>query len=957
MATHQHTYGPSCLLSGPTHQAAKGSFGSPESPPAVRAQFFYTSPLPIDDPLSPVPSPSGTSTATYAPRPYSAYDNKALEEKWAELLQNSQNEPGPSRRDTASRGGRRRSSLLSNPPSRPGAEGRIYEGASRPGSSQNQGTQVPNAFQDFAVEAPDSGYRRASLPQPERRENAMAIKGKGRQSLDGNGMAQSAPNSVQENALDTSIPPPELIHAANLLEKDTTGTPFLRAPSRNEIPRYIPPGGRKASRSINNDGHFTQFAPTSQFDLSGHSRSQSLPNRPRSQSKSESEKAEQAHVLVGVSRLHVVVMPEFKMKPIYWSPVHDVSSVIRGTWFYRDMTPVEPEVANQLEAGYIELKPWTETWNDELNSALEVGPEGEAKIVHRLWPRDETAPSRPGTAGSETRHGPSSDASNILQSSSADAPDSLLAIAGQGEHETEKPGPKPEATKLYPNSSVIYANARQAFILRPSQLPSAYYGRKPLNTIRRKGSSVGIPVLRGFDWASWEKYHPSKSKARTTRAYEGAAQTHAEGATPQNLCAACLALERRPPVTDLVLVIHGIGQKLSERVESFHFTHAINAFRREVNVELGTDDPATHHHLRQEMGGIMLLPVNWRSTVSFEDEEPGQTMEESAIDNEFSLKDITPETIPAVRNLISDVMLDIPYYLSHHKSKMIEAVVKEANRVYRLWCKNNPGFEQTGRVHIIAHSLGSAMCLDILSRQPTSVPSAARTPQSLTPSSRHFEFDTKNLFFCGSPAGFFLLLNKAKLLPRKGRNKPGADGEDIGRGIAGEAGTFGCLAIDNIYNVLNYNDPIAYRLNATVDVDYSDSLRPGVVPSARAGWMSSLGSVFKGVNPGSAAAAAAGTKPPMARFPSTIEMETHNFSREEIAEKKFLLLNDNRQIDYYLRYGGGPLEIQYLNMLGAHSSYWVSRDFVRFLVMEIGRAPGQENTIPSMRAIKKTFRQ
>jgi hypothetical protein len=61
-------------------------------------------------------------------------------------------------------------------------------------------------------------------------------------------------------------------------------------------------------------------------------------------------------------------------------------------------------------------------------------------------------------------------------------------------------------------------------------------------------------------------------------------------------------------VTDLVLVIHGIGQKLSERIETYHFTHAINAFRREVNVELGTSE--VKRHLREDMGGIMVLPVS-----------------------------------------------------------------------------------------------------------------------------------------------------------------------------------------------------------------------------------------------------------------------------------------------------------------------------------------------------------
>lgn len=73
-------------------------------------------------------------------------------------------------------------------------------------------------------------------------------------------------------------------------------------------------------------------------------------------------------------------------------------------------------------------------------------------------------------------------------------------------------------------------------------------------------------------------------------------------------------------MTDLVLVIHGIGQKLSERVESFHFTHAINSFRRSVNAELV--NKSVQRVLRPGLGGVMVLPVNWRANLSFEDGGP-----------------------------------------------------------------------------------------------------------------------------------------------------------------------------------------------------------------------------------------------------------------------------------------------------------------------------------------------
>lgn len=89
------------------------------------------------------------------------------------------------------------------------------------------------------------------------------------------------------------------------------------------------------------------------------------------------------------------------------------------------------------------------------------------------------------------------------------------------------------------------------------------------------------------------------------------------------------------------------------------------------------------------------------------------------------------------------------------------------------------------------------------------------------------------------------------------------------------------------------------------------------------------------------------------KLPSNVELETHDFSREETAETRMLLLNDNGQVDYYLSGGGGPLNIQYLNMLSAHSSYWILPDFVRFVVVEIARRQDKDGTILALRAEKK----
>ncbi|PGH05108.1 hypothetical protein AJ80_08407 [Polytolypa hystricis UAMH7299] len=761
-------------------------------------------------------------------------------------------------------------------------------------------------------------------------------------------------------------------------DTNISGSPFARAPVRDEHSRSLGRSANPTERMMAQLQGDKAPHPSSQADTAPIPR----PTRPISKRLSTTNTPQVASapsnvepdavVPVGASRLHLVELPNLQMKPMYWNPVHDVSPVVRATWFYKNtMLPLEPDLANQLEAGFMYMQPWTQTWQDELDSCVEHGAEAELKIVHRIWPKEENKdPAKPGTALDMKPQNPSQSAL------SAEERSPMYSF-----QENQAAGSAPlqeELHRLFKNSSVIYVNSKDAQILRPSLLPSASRGRRPLGPIR-KGREIGIPIVRGFDRQNWEKLHPVKFTSTSAKNFMKAHQVNLRETANgrRQICYACQMEDKRVVAKDLVLVIHGIGQKLSERVESFHFTHAINAFRRQVNVELNSD--AAGPLMRPGLESIMVLPVNWRSTLSFEDPGVETSLTDTPAENRFALKDITPETLPAVRSLISDVMLDIPYYMSHHKQKMIQAVVKEANRIYRLWCQNNPGFQTDGRVHLIAHSLGSIMAMDILSQQPTLVPTIdfERSPISNT----MFEFDTKNMFFCGSPAGFFLLLNKATLLPRKNRDKGDWDYENNELGIAGEAGTFGCLAVDNLYNVMHETDPIAYRLNAAVDTDLANSLKPAYVPSSSTSFLQSLGSVFRwtGSKPApsqpptsSSTTSISGStqrqqqqqqqQPPrgslaapgmLSKLPSNIEMETHDFTREEIAERRMVMINDNGQIDFYLSGGGGPLNIQYLNMLSAHSSYWILPDFIRFLVVEIGRVQGREGTLVALRAEKK----
>ena len=303
-------------MSSATNQYIRQVLHHTEPPPPVEARFFYASPIPIDDPLSPLPPPtSGNVSAKQPPKAFSEYDNAALNQAWHELRRKIL-------RYTEEQGEKLRSNDGSR--SRAGS-GSIGHGNAGFGTTPVTPRSTPGRL-------PASSLSRVGGPA-DGLETQL-------ESLGGTALGPET----------ASVP-------------DTTGTPFIRAPSRKNVPvlqRDETPARPKAKTH-----------DTYQWDDTSH-----LVDRrsaPEDASELKDGMRPQAKVPVGVSRLHQVEMPDLQMTPIYWTPVHDEATVVRGTWFYQDtMLPVEPTVANMLEAGYVDLQCWTETWKDELNSVSMV---------------------------------------------------------------------------------------------------------------------------------------------------------------------------------------------------------------------------------------------------------------------------------------------------------------------------------------------------------------------------------------------------------------------------------------------------------------------------------------------------------------------------------------------------------------------------------------------------------
>lgn len=120
------------------------------------------------------------------------------------------------------------------------------------------------------------------------------------------------------------------------------------------------------------------------------------------------------------------------------------------------------------------------------------------------------------------------------------------------------------------------------------------------------------------------------------------------------------------------------------------------------------------------------------------------------------------------RSLISDLALDVLLYQSAYRDQIARIVLVECNRIYKLFKERNPEFK--GKVHLMGHSLGSAILFDLLCQQkqdqaakmPKTAPRPWVADEPLDPTSKDSEvnlsFNVEDFFCLGSPIGLFQML-------------------------------------------------------------------------------------------------------------------------------------------------------------------------------------------------------
>ncbi|KAG8740423.1 hypothetical protein FRC10_004346 [Ceratobasidium sp. 414] len=615
---------------------------------------------------------------------------------------------------------------------------------------------------------------------------------------------------------------------------------------------------------------------------------------------------------------------------------------------------VEPVLSRELEQAYHTVKPYLPSYPDEVKAALSIGTiEAQDKLKLSLPTSDHSAVFQDACTA------------RVFQGTTPPSAGLFRYIFGAG-----------NGGELFPGATAVYRGLENAVAAGngTSEGTKSQDGRRMSVSSLQETSDKRqkLNVAPGVSRIRRPGVQPPESRP------ESRASVKSEGGVPKELKSALtkktLEIEEVVPrsedtiVTDLVLVIHGIGQGYTAQYEAWDFTYATNLFRDVARKQ--SQSPALASIMRSRRP--QFIPVPWRASMKLAFDQEAER-ERDGLDNRFTLSDITPkksilrhasedmdmeEFGRFVRELTNNVLIDIPYFMSQHRDKMIQSrklsgggsdLVNSSgmyrNRAYRLWCARNPEFESHGRVHILAHSLGSALSAHVLSDQPTfQRPLAEFTPEELAEMSRHFLFNTSHLFMIGSPLGVFMHINQAQLIARKGRERTMQAQPDE---ALDRTGVFGCLAVDAIYNIYNASDPISH----------AKMMGQTTIPSVETTVLTTIGSHITRMFDGfglPTSSPVSGTASPAPKSRSKAQALNGDREREDSvvpgemmdlgeaeqerrgdsrAERRFRALNPHGNVDFALPNDWNISE--YVDMITAHGDYWSDPDLAAFVLTEI----------------------
>lgn len=430
------------------------------------------------------------------------------------------------------------------------------------------------------------------------------------------------------------------------------------------------------------------------------------------------------------------------------------------------------------------------------------------------------------------------------------------------------------------------------------------------------------------------------------------------------------------PIHHVVFVVHGIGEAVFSKDETASMVYQIDQLRltfqkRQIadwkkKCEVAKKKEET---IPEPPNRVEFLPILWYDRVH---DNSNAMMK--------SLNCVTLKTIPALRSIANDVVLDVLLYMTpNYCHDVLKSVTDQILSVYGVFNKTFPDFaSRGGKCSLIGHSLGSVICWDLLSLKKKSLQkpdnehetqiktsSAATTdkpsgigqrsssnsnndhgggawgPSLSVPYDTVIPFEPDFTMFVGSPIGLFLSLRGAH-----------ADFDSIREASNLRISPF-VLPSKAIYNIFSPSDPIAYRIEPLLMPQNNNNTRetlPDPIYLTRFGEdvrfhikALQIVSFFSSAFP-KAASTEEKTKN---EIPSKASTENGKKKEEQADESdskeplRFPLGGRSTRLDYQLQ--PSVIDNEYIRAVTAHSVYFQNTDIIDFAIDITGQVDGESN--------------
>lgn len=591
-----------------------------------------------------------------------------------------------------------------------------------------------------------------------------------------------------------------------------------------------------------------------------------------------------------------------ELAPTYWlGPVYEVR---RGSWFYQEgstLRPCEENLAAQLEEGYLKVRPWLYPARARSSSGTKtVTPKASTDNLKAAMSSqaDGSTLGPPKSTSTAVTHQPQTYRlfgtymNNIAtyqdENTAWLSSDGVLSWVTSTVYERFAGGAYMSGVKLvrgYAEAKKANKEERRPNTPNGTKFTVTEQSEKQQKMLKRRSAppSTKSEIVESKN-PETESARPNPLTRQLSNLLGGEDEDtlrKREEEEIQDDYNSRLGETQGREIEHVVLVTHGIGQLLSLRMESINFVHDVNTLRKTLKTVYSSSADLRALNSEMEESGpgncrVQVLPVCWRHLLEFpkrrqqkdEQDLSDQLKEE---DDYPSLEDITVEGMAFARSLISDLALDVLLYQSAYREQICDIVTKEANRIYNLFMERNPEFK--GKVHIMGHSLGSAIMFDILCRQrdKTSSPEPPKNPLRIWPSQDRYEprqpkelafdFDVADFYCLGSPVGLFQMLKGRSIAARHLPTSPPSESPLSSEGAAdpfltthspahphdeyhmspvtGVPYTCSSPKVEQLYNIFHPSDPIAYRIEPLISRAMS-SLKPQALPYTKKGLFGSV---------------------------------------------------------------------------------------------------------------------